>query len=59
MGHAAPVRHEGRVSIGHESRMYVAQSQRGHNAPDYLRDLYRAQVQNDPSAHERLCSPRA
>lgn len=54
VGHAAPVRHEGRVSIGHESRMYVAQSQRGHNAPDYLRDLYRAQVQNDPSAHERL-----
>lgn len=53
-GKPMPARHESRVSIGHESRMYVAQEHRAPGAPDYLHDLMRAQIHNDPSAGERL-----
>ena len=43
-----------RAVIGHESRTYVPRDQRGHDSPDFLVDLYRAQLMNDPVANERL-----
>lgn len=48
------------IRVGHEPNTYRAPSEQNkslpgnHQEPSFLNDLYRAQVMNDPSAHERL-----
>ena len=44
----------GRVSVTHEARTYAPAAERSPDAPDFLRDLYRAQVLQDPDAGGRL-----
>lgn len=49
---------ERRMRIGAEARTYqppeASRDGRGVTGPSFLRDLYMAQVRNDPGAHERL-----